>query len=165
MCLGEALPHTYFCTYFYSTKQKTQVETKLYRFESRSVKILLNKCLKCLNFFLLKLLIYFGYFYHGKLGMMGNLAGWKHGERMHEELGYLHNGSSQDQNKMQKLRVQPTFAFLLLGSLHLCPFGAKERLWECWSFIVFRPFSFFYSLQKVSRQQILEGRLRISLLP
>jgi hypothetical protein len=36
---------------------------------------LLNKCLKCLNFFLLTLFIYVCSFYHGKFGMMGNLAG------------------------------------------------------------------------------------------
>jgi hypothetical protein len=48
-----------------------------------------------LKLVLLKLFIYFCSFYHGKFGMMGNLAGWKHGERIHEILGYLHNRSSQ----------------------------------------------------------------------
>jgi hypothetical protein len=39
--LGEVLPHTYFCTYFIQ-RQETQVEKKLYRFESWRVQILLN---------------------------------------------------------------------------------------------------------------------------
>jgi hypothetical protein len=75
------LPHSYSCTYFYSTKQKIQVETKLYRFESRRVQFFLNRRLKCLNFFLLTSFIYVYSFYHGKFGMMGNLAGWKYGKK------------------------------------------------------------------------------------
>jgi hypothetical protein len=60
--------------------------------------------------------------------MVGNLVGWKHGERMHEVLRYQHNRFSPAQNKMQRLRMQQSFAFVLLGSFHLSPCGAKERL-------------------------------------
>jgi hypothetical protein len=92
----------------------------------RELKFLLNRFLKRLNFFLLTSFIYVCSFYHGKFGKMGNLAGWKHEERMHEHLGYLRNKSSSAQNKMQRLRMQRCFAFVLLGSLHLSTYGPRS---------------------------------------
>jgi hypothetical protein len=76
--------------------------------------------------------------------MMDNLAGWNHGERMHEVLGYLHNRSSSAQNKMQRLQMQSSFAFILLGSLHISPCRAKERLWKYWSLLSIAPLAAFF---------------------
>jgi hypothetical protein len=55
------LPHTYSC------RTLPVVKTMESKFS-------LNRCLKCLNFFF-ELFIYFCTFYHGKLGLMSNLAG------------------------------------------------------------------------------------------
>jgi len=49
-------------------------------------KILLNRYLKSLILFLFFYFFIFlcVFFYHGKLGVTGNLAGWEHDMRMHE---------------------------------------------------------------------------------
>ena len=78
------LPHTYSCTCFYSTKQRWKQARTLPVVNTGESKLLLK--LKSLNFFYF-LLFYFLLllcFFYGKLGMMGNLAGWKHDMRMHE---------------------------------------------------------------------------------
>ena len=67
------LPHTYSCTCFYSTKQRWK--------QARTLPVVNTGESKLLFFIYF---IVFMFFYHGKLGMMGNLAGWKHDMRMHE---------------------------------------------------------------------------------
>jgi len=81
------LPHTYSCTYFYSTKQRWKQARTLPVVNTGESKLLLNKYLKSLILFHFNLL--FMFFYHGKLGVMGNLAGWKHNMRMHELRDYI----------------------------------------------------------------------------
>jgi len=81
------LPHTYSCTCFYSTKQRWKQARTLPVVNTGESKLLLKLkkpkfllfCFFSYSIFLLLLC-----FFHGKLGMMGNLAGWKHDMRMHE---------------------------------------------------------------------------------
>ena len=82
------LPHTYSCTCFYSTKQRWKQARTLPIVNTGESKLLLNEYVKSLIFFILLLLFilfyYFMFFYHGKLGVMGSLAGGKHDMRLHE---------------------------------------------------------------------------------
>ena len=80
-CALRDLPHTYSCTCFYSTKQRWKQARTLPVVNIGESKVLLEKYLKRLIFILFYCLCFF---YHGKLGMMGNLAGWKHDMRVHE---------------------------------------------------------------------------------
>ena len=85
------LPHTYSCNCFYSTKQRWKQARTLPVVNTGESKLLLNEYLKKPKFLLFcSFLVIFYFFillllfFHGKLGMMGNLAGWKHDMRMHE---------------------------------------------------------------------------------
>jgi hypothetical protein len=87
------LPHTYSYTYFYSTKQIKGGNKNSTGFEYREFKLLFTQgawsesgasVSFCYYFFCFLYL-----FYHGRLGMMGNLAGWKHEARVHGVCGIL----------------------------------------------------------------------------
>ena len=79
------LPHTYSRTCFYSTKQRWKQARTLPVVNTGESKLLFNKYLKSLNFFLFYyFILLFMCFFHGKLGKMGNLAGWRCDMRMHE---------------------------------------------------------------------------------
>ena len=82
------LPHTYSCTCFYSTKQRWKQATTLPVVNTGESKLLLKKYLKKPKFLLFCFFSYILFllvcFFHGKLGVIGNLAGWKHDMRMHE---------------------------------------------------------------------------------
>ena len=83
------LPHTYSCTCFYSTQQRWKQARTLPFVNTGESKLLLKKpkfllfCFFLYSIFFLLLLLCFSFF-HGKLGEMGNLAGWKQDMRMHE---------------------------------------------------------------------------------
>ena len=85
------LPHTYSCTCFYSTKQRWKQARTLPVVNTGESKLLLNKHLKSLFFYFFSYILFYClcFFYHGKLGMMGNLVGWKHDMRMHELWDYI----------------------------------------------------------------------------
>ena len=53
------LPHTYSCTFFYSTKQRWKQARTLPVVNTRESKLLLNKYLKSLNFFYFMFTFYF----------------------------------------------------------------------------------------------------------
>ena len=82
------LPHTYSCTCFYSTKQRCKQARTLPVVNTGESKLLLKKpkfllfCFLVIFYFFILLLLWV--FFHGKLGVTGNLAGWKHDKRMHE---------------------------------------------------------------------------------
>ena len=81
------LPHTYSCTCFYSTKQRCKQARTLPVVNTGESKLLLNlKKPKLLLFFLIILFFYcfYGFLFHGKLGVMGSLAGGKHDMRLHK---------------------------------------------------------------------------------
>ena len=72
-------------------------------------------------------------FYHGKLGMMGNLAGWNHDTRMHELWDYLpENSPSMNANAIAKLGEAKFLHFVHLSSLCICPPWNQGALHECW---------------------------------
>jgi len=86
-CALRDLPHTYSCTCFYSTKQRWKQARTLPVVNTGESKLLLKlKKPKFLLFCFLVILFFYCFyiFFHGKLGMMGNLAGWKHDMRMHK---------------------------------------------------------------------------------
>ena len=93
-CALRDLPHTYSCTCFYSTQQRWKQARTLPVVNTGESKLLLNKYLKkpkFLLFYVYFLVIFYflfyclyGFVFNGKLGVMGNLAGWKHDTRMHK---------------------------------------------------------------------------------
>ena len=93
------LPHTYSCTCFYSTKQMSKQTRTLPVVNTGESILLLNKYLKKPKFLLFY--VYFLFysfvlcFFHGKLGLMGNWAGWKHDRGMHELWNYLPDRTRQ----------------------------------------------------------------------
>ena len=101
---------------------------------------------------------------------MGNLAGWKHDMRMHELWDYLpENLPSMNANAIAKLG-EAKFCILFRLVPHASVLhGTKERCMSVGLLHVARRLFSFYSLQKVSRQQILESCLKnfegISSLP
>ena len=93
--------------------------------------------------------------------MMGNLAGWKHDMRMHELWDYLpENLPSMNANAIAKLGEAKFCIFFCLVPCASVLHGTKERCMSV-GLLHVAPWLFsFYSLQKVSGQQILEACLR-----
>ena len=101
------------------------------------------------------------FFLYGKLGMMGNLAGWNHDTRMHELWDYLpENSPSMNANAIAKLG-EAKFCILFCLVPHASVLhGTKECSMSVGLSHVARRLFSFYSLQKVSGQQILEACLK-----
>jgi hypothetical protein len=68
-------------------------------------------------------------FYHGKLGMMGNLAGWKHCKDA-RSVGYLPDRSSHAMNKNARVKLHRYGAKLCICSawflVHLPSMGSRS---------------------------------------
>ena len=101
------------------------------------------------------------FFFHGKLGVMDNLAGWKHDMRMHELWDYLpENSPSMNDKTIAKLDEAKFCILFCLVPRASVLHGTKERCMSV-GLLHVAPWLFsFYSLQKVSGQQILEACLR-----
>ena len=101
---------------------------------------------------------------------MGNLAGWKHDMTMHELWDYLpENSLSMNDNAIAKLHEAKLCTLFCLVPRAPVLHGTRECCMSIW-LLHATPWSFsFYSLQKVSGQQILEVCLKnfegISSLP
>jgi hypothetical protein len=165
LVLLRELPHTYSYTCFYSTKQRWKQARTLPVANTGESIVLLNKYLKKTNFFILMLffiLFYcFMFFYHGKLGVMGNLVGCKHDMRMHELWDYLsENSPSMNTNAIAKLGEAKFCILFYLVPRASVLHGTKECCMRVGLLHVV-PWLFpFYSLQKVSGQQILMACLK-----
>ena len=143
------LPHTYSCTCLYSKKIKV---------EKRALPVLNNREFKFYwvkewEFFLKHLIIFFNftytvYFYFylvyfflflliffnfilGKPNKMGNLARWRHEEKVHEVCGILTWKSSPSLEQNAKVKLQIHEAKLCICSawflMQLSSYGTKEH--------------------------------------
>ena len=134
------LPHTYSCICFYS-KEK-QYKHGLYRLwitgESNFYWGKVHEMLKCLSFFLLlfSLYVYFLFsFYYGKLGIMGNFAGWRNERGCTRYVESLPDGTYQSLNKDARVKLYIHKA-KLCTSFCLAPcasvsFLDQVELYEC----------------------------------
>ena len=110
------------------------------------------------------------FFNHSKQGVTGNLAGWKHDMRMHELWDYVpENSPSMNDKTIAKLDEAKFCILFCLVPRASVLHGTKERCMSVGLLHVARRLFSFYSLQKVSGQQILEACLKnfegISSLP
>ena len=115
----------------------------------------MHEMLKRLSFFLslFSLYIFLFYFYYGKLGMMGNFAGWRNERGCTRYVQRLPDGTYQLLNKDARVKLyihkaKPCILFCLVPCPSV-PLGQRNVVWvlgcSCCSLV-----AFFYFLQKVS---------------
>ena len=72
-------------------------------------------------------------FFHGKLGKMGNLAGWKHDMTMHELWDYLpENSLSMNDNAIAKLHEAKLCTLFCLVPRAPILHGGRECCMSIW---------------------------------
>jgi len=110
MVFGRSPPHLFLYQLFIQKKNNTNKDSA--DFESPGSQIFIEaRCMKCLSA-LVSFCYYFHYiyiflfsFYYGKLGMMGNFAGWRNERGCTRYVGYLPDGTYQSLNKDARVKL------------------------------------------------------------